>query len=346
MADQPIVSVLLPVYNAEAFLSEAVESVLEQTFNDFEFIIIDDGSTDSTADILDYYQKIDGRIRVYRQKNRGIAFALNRGIEKVRGDYIARMDADDICLPTRFEKQVAFLDENPEVGILGAGFQLITEFGMPGTIVNPPQQHSLIRWSLFFYCPIAHPTVMMRKTIADQLGGYILETDTKGDRYTIEDYDLWVRASRVTKLYNLQEVLLYLRKHNSNLSDMNIDRHIRNAAFLSQELISNVLGEDVPIRTVEQFQRKEFHTSSELFESARLIYKLFNAYIVEEKLTASEQRLLRHDAARRLINTVSSKLRDVRMWQILLLAFKLSPVVVVRSISIKLLRMLRGSSHY
>src|SRR5918996_2481069 len=118
MISTPKVSVVMPAYNAAVYLDEAVTSILNQTFREFEFIVINDGSTDDTVSILDKYEKSDSRIRVYHQENQGMIAALNRGCRLARGKYIARMDADDISLPRRFERQLEFMEGHPQIGIL------------------------------------------------------------------------------------------------------------------------------------------------------------------------------------------------------------------------------------
>lgn len=160
MNKNPKVTVLMPVYNGEEYLREAIESILFQSFGNFEFLIIDDGSTDDSINIIASYT--DPRIRVITNgENIGIARALNKGIELARGKYIARMDSDDISLPKRFEKQVDFLDKNPEIGIVGSW---IKTFGGRKTIILAhPCNPEMVRIFFLFDSPLAHPTVMMRR---------------------------------------------------------------------------------------------------------------------------------------------------------------------------------------
>ena len=127
MSTNPLVSVLMSVYNGDRYLDEAIDSILSQTYENFEFIIINDGSTDHTKDILSSYSNQDNRIRVFHQKNHGLTFSLNRGLELSRGKYVARMDADDISSPRRLEEQINYLRANPEVGVLGTQMEIINE---------------------------------------------------------------------------------------------------------------------------------------------------------------------------------------------------------------------------
>ena len=201
MSADPKVTVLMPVYNAEAYLREAMDSILAQTLTDFEFLIIDDGSTDSSAGIVRSYT--DRRIRlVQNERNLKLAATLNRGLALARGEYVARMDADDISLPERLARQVAFMDAHPAVGISGTWAEAFGEarFSMPN-----PTDSERIRAKLLFDSALVHPAVILRPTLLAQHGlAY-------RDLYPIDDYDLWQRAARVFPLANLPEALLRYR---------------------------------------------------------------------------------------------------------------------------------------
>jgi glycosyltransferase involved in cell wall biosynthesis len=209
---QRTLSVLMSVYNGEAFLAEAVESILNQTFRDFEFLIIDDGSTDASSRILEEYAKKDGRIRVLRQENKGRVASLNTGLRAAEGEYIARMDADDVALPKRLELQVEFLKHNPEVGLLGGAFEVMNTNGQILRTVQPPGQDAEIRSTLLDYNPLCHPTVMMKKETALAVDGYreMLKES--------EDYDLWLKMSERSILANLSEPMVRYRIHANQAS--------------------------------------------------------------------------------------------------------------------------------
>ena len=211
---KPRVSVILPAYNTERFIGEAIDSILNQTFRDFELIIISDGSTDLTPDIIKQYAKKDKRIRFFNnRKNRGLIYVLNMGLRKARGEYIARMDADDISLPTRFEKQVAYLDANPDVGLVGTVIEAFGIFMGHGT--QRPQV-TLADFMTDNY--VAHPTVMMRKSVIRQ---YNFKYDPEYKH--VEDYELWIRMVQVTKIHNVMEVLLRYRVTGDNVSLKNFN---------------------------------------------------------------------------------------------------------------------------
>lgn len=203
----PPVSIVMSVFNGESYLSEAIESILGQTFPDFEFIIIDDGSTDRTPEILADYAAREKRIRILHQQNRGRVESLNTGIGVASGKYIARMDADDIALPLRIEKQFSFMERNHEVGLLGGAFELMNARGEMLRTVSPPVEDADIKTTLAVYNPICHPTVLMRKDVGLAAGLYrkaLLDAD---------DYDLWLRIGERSKLANLAESILRYRIH-------------------------------------------------------------------------------------------------------------------------------------
>ena len=212
MAD-PKVSVLMSVYNGEKYLREAVESILNQTFRDFEFIIIDDGSTDSTNEIIRSYS--DCRIRLLEnEENIGLTKSLNKGIDQCRGEYIARMDGDDVSLQHRLSKQLEYLINNPEVGVCGTQVKLINKTFEKN--IELPTGHDEICAYMIFTSKLVHPSIMMRKTVLDQLDCIYNE------KYrTSQDLDLWERLSKHTKLSNTSEVLFCYRNHPNQISNSN-----------------------------------------------------------------------------------------------------------------------------
>lgn len=207
----PKVSVILPVYNGEKYVREAVESVLDQTFPDFELIIIDDGSTDATSEILDRFS--DSRIaRLRNEKNFGLVGSLNKGLGESRGEFIARMDADDVSLPERFEKQVAYLVAHPEIGVLGTAILQTDNRGQGIAAVVLPETHEAILREMLSGLAVAHPTVMARRQVVLAAGGY---NPNFGDA---EDTELWSRLIFRTRFANLSQVLHRHRLHNQSVT--------------------------------------------------------------------------------------------------------------------------------
>lgn len=206
----PKVSVILPVYNGEKFLKEAINGILAQTFKDFELIIINDGSTDGTQKIIDSYK--DKRIFKLKQENKGLVASLNRGIELSKGEYIARHDADDISLPIRLEKQVSYLDSHPGSVLIGTRATEINESGRETGVLDYPNDDAAIRLALFSYTPFAHGSVMYKKEIIKKIGGY-----TAG-AWPAEDYDLWSKLLTLGSAANLKERLYKFRMNSEGIS--------------------------------------------------------------------------------------------------------------------------------
>lgn len=214
---EPAVSVVMSVFDGERFLSEAITSILNQTFGDFEFVIINDGSRDRTTSMLAAYEQSDSRVRVYEQENQGLIASLNRGCGLARGNYIARMDADDVSMPDRLERQVRFLENHRDVGLLGGAVEIIDDHGRRLFAVQPALEDEPIRTALrAFSFPIFHPAVMMRKPAFEATGGY------RAQFRHAEDYDLWLRIIEHWKAANLPEVVLRKRTHAEGISVRNL----------------------------------------------------------------------------------------------------------------------------
>ena len=206
------VSVVVPVYNSSKYLREAIDSVIAQDFTDREMLIINEyGSDDGSAEIITEYEKRDERIRlVQNEKKLGLAESLNLGIRLSKGEYVARLDADDLAVKTRFSKQVEFLDGNLHIGVCGSWQH---HFGAEEWIHKPPEESELCRAYLLFWCHLCHSTVMIRKTV-------ITENNLFYDgRYLAEDFELWSRAVAVVKFANIPEVLGLYRHSSQNITD-------------------------------------------------------------------------------------------------------------------------------
>lgn len=201
----PKITVLMAVYNGEGVVRDALESILGQTFGDFEFLIVDDGSTDGTREAILSYR--DPRIHlIANERNLGLTRSLNRGLALARGEYLARQDADDISEPARFARQVAFLDAHPDVALLGTWFGKIDERGRPIGNRRLPSDSTRLRWCLLFFCPFVHSAAMFRRSaVLERIGAY-------DESYAYaQDYDLWGRIARVLPVANLAEYLVKVR---------------------------------------------------------------------------------------------------------------------------------------
>jgi len=208
----PAVTVLMPVHNGAPYLHDAMGSIFKQTFPDFELLVVDDGSTDATPSIL--RSCADSRLTVVENEtNLGLIDALNRGLEAAKGEFIARIDADDVAMPRRLQRQVDFLRKSPRTGLCGTWFRSFG--GARSAVVRPPTGAEEMAAKLFHESPLAHPTVMFRRALFAH----------HGLRYSYEyphaeDFELWTRAAQVTELANLPEVLLRYRRHDEQVSNV------------------------------------------------------------------------------------------------------------------------------
>ena len=260
--DRPKVSVLMSVYNGERYLREAIDSILSQTFKDFEFLIINDGSTDGTDNILRSYH--DQRIRVINNnRNIGLTRSLNKGLVLARAEYIARQDADDISFPDRLEKQLLFMQNNPDIAVLGAQARHIDGTGRPLKIFGP--QHALsplaVRYSLMFDAPVSHPTVVFRKKIVwDTFKGYDVNYNVG------QDSELWCRVGKEYSIQILPDVLVTMRLHPLSVTrDSGNPRRINHRNLWRKrrpEVMKEITGEsDIPSEWGEWWE--EIHNSQQ-----------------------------------------------------------------------------------
>jgi glycosyltransferase involved in cell wall biosynthesis len=228
----------MPVYNAGAFLAEAIESVLNQTFRDFEFIIINDGSTDNSNEIILSYN--DARIKVINNPvNLGLIKTLNNGLLLAKGEYIARIDADDIAINNRFKKQIDFLGMNPDYGIVGTNAISIDEEGNFCQNITYPTTDLEIRKQMISLSPFGHFSVMIRKSV-------ILKNNIHYNEQFkhAEDYAFWVELAKHTKLYNLNEFLMKYRNHSSSISVKFKETQQKNRNLIREVYLNEILHEE------------------------------------------------------------------------------------------------------
>lgn len=208
----PKVTVLMPAYNAEKYIGTAIESILNQTYKDFEFIIVNDCSTDSTLDIIKKYAKKDKRIRIIsNKKNQKIAQTLNNGLKEAKGKYIARLDADDWSYPERLEKQVNFMEENPDVVLSSGNMEVCDGELNKKNISNYPLSDKNIRKVFLQYNPTVSPAMIWRRKVSEEIGGFSLNTMS-------EDYMFFMDMSSKGEVANLKDVLIKYRVLNTSAS--------------------------------------------------------------------------------------------------------------------------------
>lgn len=224
MSNKPLISVVMPAYNSERFVSRAIQSILDQSIDNFEFVIVEDGSKDKTLEIIKRFK--DERIKVIENKeNFGLARSLNIGVRASNGDYIARMDADDIAEPDRLEKQLKFLEANPKVGIVGSSMLEIDTNERPITLLRKPSSHIEIKWSSLFSTPMYHSTIFARSNI-------LIDNPYDENLSNSEDYELWSRILFKTDIHlaNIDKPLLKYRVYPESFTrTLNLDKRVLSA---------------------------------------------------------------------------------------------------------------------
>jgi glycosyltransferase involved in cell wall biosynthesis len=308
--DSPCVSVVMPVYNGEPYLREAIESILNQTFTDFEFIIVNDGSTDRTAEILTTYAAQDHRIRLVRnERNLGLIKTLNKGGALAQGKYIARHDADDISLPERLARQVDYLEQHPEVGILGTAYYRMFTDGQH-SLRQPPLTDTEIRWRLLFGNIWCHPSMMFRRHLL-----------TKGEPiynnfFHAEDYELWLRLLKRTRAATLPVPLVEYRVHERSICVIHSEPQEQMVTTISTRQIQSLLPHhslsQAEINTLRQCHLPKQLMAQEM-ALCPVMFQLFNAFAQQPGIDPIAVRRLR----RQWIKWVLAAVR-IRQWPLLL----------------------------
>ena len=248
----PQISVVLPVYNGEKHLHQAIESVLKQTFKDFEFIIINDGSTDNSINIIESFK--DSRIRlIINNKNLKLIHTLNAGFKLAKGKYIARMDSDDIAHKKRFEKQIEFLEKNPDISVLGTGFEVIDN---PDKKILYEKNNIDIKWKQLYECHILHPSVMLRRSTFIE-NNYFFDKNYEH----CEDYELWTRVSKKHQLANLKENLMYYREWEDNISHKHKNTQEKNSIIVRKNIFKWI-GADLNELEINLFRELSYQNYS------------------------------------------------------------------------------------
>ena len=249
MLGNPEISVIMSVYNSERFLNQAINSILDQTFSEFEFVIVNDASTDNSRNIILSYT--DSRIKLIdNDTNIGLTKSLNKAIEIAKGRYIARMDADDISLPDRFSVQYDFLEANNDFTLVGSGAYLINENNNEIGSLNRPFTNEIIIGHAFFYNPIIHPVVMFRKNTIVEIGAYNIAIKRA------QDYDLWLRLIKHgAKICNLPQLLLQHREHDNSIESAYPGEQQRYAAQALHDALIIIFSLNVSIKNIELYRK-------------------------------------------------------------------------------------------
>jgi len=329
----PKLSVVMPVYHADDFLESAITSILQQSFSDFEFIIICDDPSIKTKEILDYYGCVDSRIKVHYGPESGLVDSLNMGCQYAKGQYIARMDADDISISNRFEKQIAFLDNHPEIGVCGSWMEVINKHGQKLKTRMPPSLPKIIQWALMFNCCIAHPTVIMRKDLIEKIGFY------RKAALHIEDYDLWTRLCCITQIANIPYIFTKYRYHGENISKLSSKENPEKKASISFEIsiqhIHNTLDNQFDDKLQSIFKKwKCGHQMSvaEIQSMNNLIERISNVYEQIHPLDVNEKKEMMIFKAFLLLN-LAFRIKNIsrlKAFEYVLKAIRLDPSLLIQ----------------
>jgi glycosyltransferase involved in cell wall biosynthesis len=295
----PAISILMPLYRSQKYLKESIDSIINQTYGDFELLIIVDDATEETVSILSDYKKTDSRIKIFYNDHIGLINSLNLGIGQARGKYIARMDSDDICFPARLERQYRYMEEHREIGILGTSFAIIDGNGVTTGVFHPIANPGLIKWRLTYDNCLTHSSVMIRGSILKETGCYRLDA-----KYA-EDYDLWVRASRLTDIANHRDVLMKYRVHDENVSSNHYLSQEQTVRKIICANFSNLLGYDVGLEqmtAIREFTRgNRLNDAGKISLSIRVLCDSYAAFIRNNELDAGEIRLITNDVAAKIL---------------------------------------------
>lgn len=298
-SSSPLISVLMPVYNSEKYLAAAIESILNQTLKDFEFWIINDGSQDISYDIIENYAVRDKRIKtLHLQKNSGIAVALNKGLQKAKSKYIARMDADDISLLQRFAKQITFMEANPAIDMCGTAVQTFDE-KKKGDVWQPPLRHKEILAHNVFTPSFSHPTVMIRSSVIKQ---HRIRYDESF--VPAEDYELWIRMQNLCVMANIPEVLLEYRvsAESTSAKSFSKQRQISNQVqkkLLEEQLKIKLLRDETKLHSALSFGDDKIFFFENHVEAHKWINKITAA---NEKVAYVPQEIFMKEIEQRLHN--------------------------------------------
>ncbi|WP_310556095.1 glycosyltransferase family 2 protein [Flavobacterium sp.] len=295
--ETPEISVIMPVFNASKYLKEAIESILNQNLNNFEFIILNDNSTDNSLEIIKEFQLIDQRIiLIDKKENCGPSKIRNEGIELAKAEFIAFMDADDVAISTRFEKQIAVLKNNDNIGLCGSWFKLFGD-NIEDQIIKHYEYHDELKVNFLLECYIGNPTVMLKKSLLKDLR-------FKNEFRVMGDYELWSRLIQSTEFYNIQEVLVNYRWHQSNITiTTNVNRKEIHLLIRTNQLSEfginlNSPNLDCYFLSLEYSERQTPEKIKTIIDCGKLLIKknlelkIFNQFVLEKKINETICKLI------------------------------------------------------
>ena len=321
----PKVSVIMSVYEGERYLRQSVESILNQSFTDIEFLIIEDGSGDDTWDILTEYASQDQRVVLVRnQENIGLTKSLNRGLAQATGKYVARQDADDVSFPGRLATQIEFLQKHDQVGLLGTAYHLVDEQGQTIETMHPPETDTEIRWQMLFHNAFCHTSVMFKRALLKEKSLSYDETLTSS-----QDYELWVRMLQQTSGANLQTPLVAWRRGEKAISNTRRDEQQEIATQIAARQINSLFAQKhFSLREVEKLRHYYCELPQRPEEEWAQIYRhhiqILGTFMKQPKVDpAVVCQILRKWVGRILSTLIATKRREAPMFGSLAFALRM-----------------------
>jgi glycosyltransferase involved in cell wall biosynthesis len=321
----PMVSVVMPVYRCERYIKGSIESILNQSYVDFELIIVSDDSTPEMREILDKFQLCDSRVKVIHQVRKGYFFSRNQCCQLAKGTYIAVMDCDDLSYAGRLLTQVQFLESHPDVGVVGSWFKIIDESGNVLGKQYCPTLPLVVRWTLLFGNALGHGTVMMRRKVLEEVGFY-----NSGDIGFCEDYDLWIRLLKITNIANIPEFLLKYRIRNESITQQQHLLLCLNAIEISRSQISELLQQAIESEYSEKlYTLKNINSVSEVQKLIKLLDHILMTFLLTFPCSLKEQKKIKKDASIRMacICFASARSTHLRSAFYLFHGIKLNPLL-------------------
>jgi glycosyltransferase involved in cell wall biosynthesis len=271
-----MISIVMPVYNSEKYLEIAIKSILNQTYSKFEFLILDDFSTDNSVSIINRYKKLDSRIKVfYFKKKIGLVKLLNFSLNKVKFKYLARMDSDDIAEKNRLKIQLNYLLKNERVGVVGSFVRIIDHNGLTKKYWKYPVRNVDIKKHLNYECCLAHPATMMKVELVKKVGGYREITEL------VEDYDLWTRLSCICEIENIPEFLLDYRQHSESSSSIKKAEQLLKREFIKTNY--KYLKKNIDLISLNHIKILNKKTISRILENSFSPEFFFNSININSK---------------------------------------------------------------
>lgn len=305
------ISVVVPVYNSEKFVEKAVRSVLEQTYEPIEVIVVNDGSSDYTTKILADLELEYSKVRILNQSNQGAAAARNRGIEQARGDWIAFMDADDISKPNRFEVQVNKIKSDKDLAVVGSRVEFIDASGAKTDETAPNTIHSLcLSWMLLFIDLVFQPTWLAKTSVLKEIGGY-------DEDFTVaHDFDLIAKINRAHKISVVDDVLVMMRKHDSRITSSKSELQIQNAMIISKREQKLILGtkynEERSNRVMQSFSYYQKSLNKDTYYDASYLCSIMYKFINKNNFSMRDSEHVEQCVARKIWNDGRMLSRSLR----------------------------------